>query len=74
MYDKILRIPYYFVFNRYTDELQAFGLMMGRYQPLPVAAQEVPLQGVWLEEAELGLGLWQDSYQGMRRLWLRWYD
>jgi len=23
---------------------------------------------------ELGLGLWQGNYQGIDRLWLRWYD
>ena len=23
---------------------------------------------------ELGLGLWQGSYQDIERLWLRWYD
>ena len=23
---------------------------------------------------ELGLGLWQGAYQGIERLWLRWYD
>jgi Uma2 family endonuclease len=74
VYEQILRIPYYVVFDRYTNEFQVFGLMMGRYQPLPIAAQEVPVQGVWLEEAELGLGLWEGSYQGMQRLWLRWYD
>ncbi len=73
VYEQILRIPYYLVFNRYTDELQAFGLMMGRYQPLPVAT-DAPIQGVWLEEAELGLGLWSGRYQGIHRLWLRWYD
>jgi len=63
------RIPYYFVFNRYTDELQAFRLMINWYQPLSVEGQ-----GIWLEEAELGLGLWQGEYQGISRLWLRWYD
>jgi hypothetical protein len=69
VYEQILRIPYYFVFNRYTDEFQAFGLMMSEYQPL-----EPDGLGVWLKEAELGLGLWQGGYQGMERLWLRWYD
>ena len=34
VYEQILRIPYYFVFDRYTDTFQAFGLMMNRYQPL----------------------------------------
>jgi len=74
VYEQILRIPYYIVFNRYTDELQAFGLMMGRYQPLPIAPRSAAQPGVWLAEAELGLGLWEGSYQGIHRLWLRWYD
>jgi Uma2 family endonuclease len=69
VYEQILRIPYYFVFDRYTDTLQAFGLTMNRYQPLPLEGQ-----GIWLEEAELGLGLWHGSYEGITRLWLRWYD
>lgn len=69
VYEQILRIPYYFVFNRYTDELQAFGLMMGEYQSL-----ELDDRGIWLREAELGLGLWQGSFHGMERRWLRWYD
>lgn len=69
VYEQILRIPYYFIFNRYTDELQAFGLMTNRYQPLPITES-----GIWLEEVQLGLGLWQGSYQGIERLWLRWRD
>ena len=69
VYEQILRIPYYFVFDRYTDEFQAFGLVTNRYQPLSIEGQ-----GVWLEEAQLGLGLWQGNYQGVERLWLRWYD
>jgi len=69
VYEQILRIPYYFVFNRYTNEFQAFGLVMERYQPLTM--QE---QGIWLEEAQLGLGLWEGEYQGINRVWLRWYD
>ena len=69
VYEQVLRIPYYFVFNRYTDELQAFGLVVNEYQPLPTEGL-----GIWLREAELGLGLWQGTYQGINRHWLRWYD
>lgn len=69
VYERILRIPYYVVFNRYTDQLQAFGLMMTDYQPL-----DLDDMGVWIKEAELGLGLWQGVYQGVERRWLRWYD
>jgi Uma2 family endonuclease len=68
VYEQILRIPYYFVFNRYTGEFQAFGLRTNRYQTLK--AEGI---GVWLEEIQLGLGLWQGPYQGLERLWLRWY-
>jgi Uma2 family endonuclease len=69
VYEQILQIPYYFVFNRYTEELKAFSLVADRYQPLAISGQ-----GVWLEEAQLGLGLWRGEYQGFDRLWLRWYD
>jgi Uma2 family endonuclease len=69
VYEQILRIPYYFVYNRYTDEFNCFGLVMNRYQPLSINGL-----GVWLEEAELGLGLWEGEYQGLTRQWLSWYD
>jgi Uma2 family endonuclease len=69
VYEQILRIPYYILFNRYTDELQAFGLVTSRYQPLTLDPQ-----GVWLEEIQLGLGLWYGRHQGIERHWLRWYD
>lgn len=69
VYEQILRVPYYFLFNRYTDEFQAFGLMMTQYQPLNIRDR-----GVWLPEAGLGLGLWFGCYQGVERGWLRWYD
>jgi Uma2 family endonuclease len=69
VYEQILRMPYYFVFNRYTNEFRAFGLMTNRYQPLPQTEQ-----GFWLPEANIGLGFWQGVYQGINRLWLRWYD
>jgi len=42
---------------------------MNRYQPLSTNGL-----GVWLEEAELGLGLWEGEYQELTRQWLRWYD
>ena len=69
VYERILRVPYYFVFNRYTDEFQAFGLKTNCYEPLAIEGK-----GIWLAEAQLGIGLWQGSYQGVERLWLRWYD
>jgi len=69
VYEHILRIPYYFVFDRYTDSLQAFELTGNRYQAL-----EVNDSGVWIEDVEMSLGLWLGTYQGINRLWLRWRD
>jgi len=69
VYERILRVPYYVVFNRYTDRLRAFTLSSGRYEELILTEPRV-----WMTTVELGLGLWQGEYQGINRLWLRWYD
>jgi len=69
VYERILRIPYYIVCDRYSDELQAFGLVQNKYQRLTSQGA-----GIWLNKAELGLGLWEGNYQGVHRRWLRWYD
>ncbi|MEH2267856.1 MAG: Uma2 family endonuclease [Nostoc sp.] len=69
VYERILRVPYYIVFDRYTDKLQAFQLVADSYSELDLSTPRV-----WMPGLELGLGLWQGSYQGIERLWLRWYD
>ncbi|NEQ26480.1 MAG: Uma2 family endonuclease [Microcoleus sp. SIO2G3] len=69
VYEQILRIPYYVVFSRYTNQLRAFKLDGAHYQEL-----ELHRSQVWMPELELGLRLWQGEFQGIERLWLRWYD
>ncbi|MCD8487389.1 MAG: Uma2 family endonuclease [Desertifilum sp.] len=69
VYEQVLRVPYYIVFDRYTNQLQAFQLVGSRYAGLDVSEARV-----WIDEIQLGLGLWQGIYQGIERLWLRWYD
>jgi hypothetical protein len=69
VYEKILRIPYYVVFSRHTDELHYFELSGEHYRELTPEDQ-----GLWLPGAGLGLGLWSGSYQGLERCWLRFYD
>lgn len=69
VYEQILRIPYYATFNRYTEAFQIYRLVAGKYEPLAPNNQ-----GIWLPEAELGLGLWAGTFQGVERNWLRWYD
>ncbi|MBF2074934.1 MAG: Uma2 family endonuclease [Synechococcales cyanobacterium C42_A2020_086] len=69
VYEQILRVLYYVVFDRYTDTLRAFRLEGRRYQ-----AVESSSPRLWLDEVQLGLGLWQGSYRSVERLWLRWFD
>jgi len=69
VYEQILRVPYYVVFNRYTDQLRAFTLVAGQYQELELSAKRV-----WMPTLNIGLGLWQGEYGNITRQWLRWYD
>lgn len=46
-----------------------FKLISTRYEAI-----SLPENRLWLEELELGLGLWQGSYQQTTGLWLRWYN
>ncbi len=69
VYERILRIPYYIIFDRYTDNLQLFQNIAGRYQEITFTKTPV-----WLPSIELSIGLWQGTFQGIERLWLRWYD
>jgi len=69
VYEQILRVPYYIVFDRYNDELKAFALTAGSYQELKLMEPKI-----WMPQLELGLGLWSGTYEGITRKWLRWYD
>jgi Uma2 family endonuclease len=69
VYERILRIPYYVLFNRYTDVFRVYKLSGGQYQELVLQNNQL-----WLPELNIGLGVWQGEYQGINRLWLRWLD
>ncbi|MBW4643795.1 MAG: Uma2 family endonuclease [Goleter apudmare HA4340-LM2] len=69
VYEQILRVPYYIVFDRYTNQLRAFQLIADRYGEIDLDTSKI-----WMPSLQLGLGLWQGSYQGIERLWLRCYD
>ncbi|MDY6785496.1 MAG: Uma2 family endonuclease [Cyanobacteriota bacterium] len=71
VYEQILRIPYYIVYDRRTSELRFFRLVGARYQEQPLNIN--PPQ-IWIPELALGLGLWQGDYEGISRVWLRWCD
>lgn len=69
VYERVLRVPYYIVFDRYTDQLRVFQLVGSSYSELELSEPRI-----WMNDIQLGLGLWEGVYQGIDRLWLRWYD
>ena len=71
VYERYLRVPHYLVYNRHTKQLRYFKLYGGNYQeqtPNP----ENPI--VWLDDLEIGLGIWEGVFEGVPSYWLRWCD
>lgn len=64
-----LGVTYYVVFDplgQLGDELlRVFGLREGEY---------VALEEPWLAQVDLGLRLWEGTFEGVRTIWLRWCD
>lgn len=69
VYQQILRIPYYVIYDRYENNFRSFKLNGTRYEPVNLSDNHF-----WLEEIKMGLGLWQRNYQNTEGLWLRWYN
>jgi len=70
VYERILRIPYYGIYEINNGKLEIYRLVDGFYQLL--AANERGHYPIALLRIELGL--WQGSYQNQTQLWLRWWD
>jgi Uma2 family endonuclease len=69
VYERILRIPYYVVFDRYRYEMKVFKMNGGHYHETALSEPRL-----WIPELEIGLGVWQGRYQDAEQPWLRWYD
>jgi Uma2 family endonuclease len=70
VYERILKIPYYAIFDRYKFQFRMFQLSGGRYQEANLSNNRI-----WLPELELGLGIWVGSFEKqIVQPWLRWYD
>ncbi|MBW4487905.1 MAG: Uma2 family endonuclease [Trichocoleus desertorum ATA4-8-CV12] len=69
VYEQILRIPYYILFNRYTNLLRCFTLVAGQYQEVELTEPKL-----WMPTLNIGIGIWHGEYSGIQRQWLRWYD
>ena len=70
VYERIIRIPYYGIYETNNGKLEVYKLDGGRYQQLtPNERGRYPISPLGVE-----LGLWQGSYQNQTQLWLRWWD
>ncbi|MBD2297089.1 Uma2 family endonuclease [Nostoc sp. FACHB-190] len=69
VYERTLRVPYYVVYDRYENNLRVFQLNGAGYKSMALTDNQF-----WLKELDLGLGLWQGTYQQTTGLWLRWYN
>jgi Uma2 family endonuclease len=71
VYEHHLRVPHYVIYSRYTQRLRHFKLEGGRYQEQTLQA-EPPM--IWLDDLEIGLGIWQGEFEAVPSSWLRWCD
>ncbi|MEQ9669032.1 Uma2 family endonuclease [Coleofasciculus sp. G2-EDA-02] len=70
VYERIMRIPYYGIYEINQERLELYHLVNGFYEPL--RANERGHYAI----APLGveLGLWEGCYQNQTQCWLRWWD
>ena len=51
VYEQILKVPFYIVFNRYTDEFKVFVLTAGFYQQIKLTEPKI-----WMPQLGVGFG------------------
>ncbi len=71
VYEQILKVPHYVVFNRRDSSLRYFRLSGAAYQEQRVAETN---PWIWIPELEIGLAIWQGVFEGLPQAWLRWCD
>jgi Uma2 family endonuclease len=70
VYEQVMRIPYYGIYEINSGRLEVYRLIDGYYQLLELNQRgHFPITSLDVE-----LGLWQGSYQNQTMLWLRWWD
>ncbi|WP_341730473.1 Uma2 family endonuclease [Microcoleus sp. EPA2] len=70
VYERVMRIPYYGIYEINSGRLEVYRLIDGYYQRLELNQRgHFPIAPLGVE-----LGLWQGSYQNQTMLWLRWWD
>ena len=71
VYEEILKVPNYIVFDEETQRLRFFRLVNECYQEQTIEPSNPRL---WIPELNLGLGLTMCSVRGVQGFWLRWCD
>ncbi len=70
VYERIIEVPYYGIYEIKRGKLEMYRLVQGEYRQL-----EPNQRGHYLiEPMSVELGLWQGNYQNQNQLWLRWWD
>ena len=70
VYERVMRIPYYGIYEIKSGRLEVYRLIDGYYQLLELNQRgHFPIALLGVE-----LGLWQGNYQNQTMLWLRWWD
>ncbi|GET39183.1 protein of unknown function DUF820 [Microseira wollei NIES-4236] len=70
VYETIMRIPFYGIFQVNNGSLEMYHLIEANYQKMtPNERGHYPITPL-----EVELGVWQGTYQNQTRLWLRWWD
>jgi Uma2 family endonuclease len=69
VYEQVLQVPYYGVFDRYSNQFRMFCLQENQYVESVIQGQ-----GFWFDVLNLGLGVWSGVYKGVEGQWLCWYD
>ena len=70
VYEQIMHIPYYGIYEIKSGKLEVYHLLHGRYHQLSSNERgHYPIDPLSVE-----LGLWRGNYQNQTQLWLRWWD
>jgi Uma2 family endonuclease len=71
VYEKIVQVQNYIVYDEETEHLRYFRLIEGTYQEQPVANTNPRL---WIPELEMGLAIVPGEFNNISPSWLRWCD
>ncbi len=71
VYESIVKVQNYIVYDEETVRLRYFRLVDGCYQEQILSPNNPRL---WIPELDLGLGIWQDEFDSLPQAWLRWCD